>query len=209
MFLSYPIPRIRSLVFVVAAVCYSGFAARGQLNAADISFHDYKGGGWIELSGEITAGDAAEIEAALKYKAWRNAALYLDSPGGSAIEGILLGLLARTKGITTVVGNRSCASACALAWAGGEIRLMMPNARVGFHSVYRIQADGQPKRSEIGNKAVKEYVELLSLPDAAYHLMTQANPEEMLWISPSIASNSGLEYHQLDPERDVVPFSQQ
>ena len=180
----------------------------GTVNAAEIKLFDYKGGGWVELSGPIEYGDAKTMAELLRPKDWKHTAIYLDSPGGSALEGVRLGMLARTMGFTTVVGNRDCASACALAWSGGEMRLMMPSARVGFHTTYILNEENQPLRSEEGNAVVRSYVALLGMSERAFSVMTHAEPEDILWIDESLASFSGLDYHQLDHERDVIPYSQ-
>lgn len=111
-------------------------------------------------------------------------------------------------GFSTVVGNRLCASACALAWAGGENRLMMPSARVGYHSTYVLDEKGQTLRSNEGNAVVRSYVALLGLPPSAFATMIHAEPHEIIWLNKTIAAKSGLDYYQLDPARDVIPYSQ-
>lgn len=197
--MSRVIPTAISLLAIFLCSCAS---------AAEIRLFDYKGGGWIELNGRIVEGDATKIASALKSKNWTSTALYFNSSGGDALEGIRIGLLARTMGFSTVVGNRLCASACALAWSGGTTRLMMPGARVGYHSTYTLDEKGSPLRSQEGNAVVRSYVALIGLPATAFQIMIHAQPDQILWLNEKIAEISGLKYYQLDQTRDVIPFSQ-
>ncbi|MDQ0393839.1 hypothetical protein [Labrys monachus] len=71
--------------------------------------------------------------------------LIIDSPGGHLIEGMKLGFMLRSLGISIFVGrvgqqgggnvafNGSCMSACVYALMGGSKRFVMPGSRVGIH----------------------------------------------------------------------------
>ncbi len=58
--------------------------------------------------------------------------LTLDSPGGYIAEARGVVTVLRAHGIATHV-ERHCASACALIFAGGSVRTLAPDARIGLH----------------------------------------------------------------------------
>lgn len=59
--------------------------------------------------------------------------MLLESPGGSLIDGILLGREVRSQGLRTVA-RYECASACAMIFLGGVERVLAGSrARIGFH----------------------------------------------------------------------------
>src|SRR6476620_8814312 len=94
-----------------------------------------KGSAVIFVEGDLEYGDE---------RLFANVAVPLDSAivvfrsnGGNLKAGIDIGKAIRLKGFLTVVPDgQSCASACALAWLGGRVRLMGKSARVGFHAAY-------------------------------------------------------------------------
>lgn len=57
----------------------------------------------------------------------------LDSRGGRVAEGLALGRLILDRNLDTLVSGE-CSSACVTAFAGGNRRLIGPQARVGLHS---------------------------------------------------------------------------
>jgi hypothetical protein len=175
--------------------------------AATIEFHPHRGGGWIEVTGEIESGDKDLILDLLRRENWTPTTIYLNSPGGNALEGLQIGLLVDILGLTTVVGSRTCTSACALAWLGGQKRLLMPDSMVGFHSAYTIESDGELRRSEIGNAAIALYGAILGMDASAIDFLTAADPEDIFWITPLIASRLGIDVYWLDASRDVIPYS--
>jgi hypothetical protein len=65
------------------------------------------------------------------------ALIAFQSDGGSVIAGIEIGKIIRLRNFATLVpDNLRCASACALAWLGGAVRFMGPEAQIGFHAAY-------------------------------------------------------------------------
>ena len=103
----------------------------------------------IEVAGELIQGDEAKfIEAAIRSP---DAIVVFHSGGGNLFAGIEIGKAIRLKGFSTLVpDNMHCASACALAWLAGRVRLMSDTARVGFHAVYTSE-DGETRVSSVGN----------------------------------------------------------
>lgn len=100
---------------------------------------------YIEAEGTIIPGDAARLVAMLNALPPSDGypGISLNSPGGSLIEGILLGQAFRQFGVETVVrSGKECHSACAVAFLGGTRqyatgkgvgRTLEVGAHLGFH----------------------------------------------------------------------------
>lgn len=90
----------------------------------------------ISMSGEIVHGDAAALRAELlKYEGrpLTEISFEFDSPGGSLLEGILIGQVIATLPEDTtsrVAGGNSpiCASACVYAYIGADFRFIEEGA---------------------------------------------------------------------------------
>ncbi|WP_417206139.1 peptidoglycan-binding protein [Antarctobacter sp.] len=108
------------------------------------------------LEGEIVAGDADKLRAFAKTNGWERAfagsgdtenikTLCLNSRGGNFLEGIEIGFVLGGIGMRTAVGpDRTCESACALAFMYGTFRAfediikperrLHPRGKLGFHA---------------------------------------------------------------------------
>lgn len=60
--------------------------------------------------------------------------IVLDGPGGHVGVGTRLGRMIKARGLDTLT-TEMCASACSLAFAAGNRRLLRKGARLGFHAV--------------------------------------------------------------------------
>src|SRR5215475_10156487 len=155
----------------------------------------------IEVVGELIRGDEAKfIEAAIKSA---DAIVVFHSGGGNLLAGIEIGKAIRLKGFSTMVpDNMYCASACALAWIAGRVRLMSDTARVGFHAVYTSQ-DGETRVSSAGNAIVGAYLNQLGLPTSAIIYITGAPPDGMQWLNFADAQRVGIEVKRLNLTEDA------
>jgi hypothetical protein len=87
-------------------------------------------GGWLTLSGEITASTDDRVIAAIRRE--RPAGLALDSAGGLANEARRIGYAVRAAGIATRVGDGGqCLSECTFILAAGVRRKVDRGGRVG------------------------------------------------------------------------------
>ncbi len=88
----------------------------------------------VLLTGPIGMGDE---------KAFHATAAKLDGhvvvttgPGGNVHAAVSIGNEIRARGWSTLVPpNTDCASACALIWLSGDLRMMAEGARIGFHAL--------------------------------------------------------------------------
>jgi hypothetical protein len=100
----------------------------------------------VYANGEIVEGDAERLLKVLQSSRVPpndNVSVYLDSPGGSVMEGIKLGKMISSLKANTNVGVQSsdrlapfpgqCASACVLAYLGGNYRFLNKDSNLGVH----------------------------------------------------------------------------
>lgn len=66
----------------------------------------------------------------------------LSSPGGNLSQAMIMGEIIRARGLVTAVGTANssgrikpsyCASACVMAYAGGQVRIGIDGSRLGVH----------------------------------------------------------------------------
>jgi hypothetical protein len=175
-----------------AALSAAALLASGDLaRPAEITVNDDDGKSIILIRGELAFGDERKfVDVAL---ARPNALVVLEGPGGNLTTGLEIGRAIRLKGfVTAVVSDSFCASACALAWLGGQTRLMGATARIGFHAAYRSGPDGSPVPASTGNALVGAYLNQLGLPTSAILYISEAPPEGMNWLSPGEARSHGI-----------------
>jgi hypothetical protein len=176
-------------------------AAAGPAGAVtiDVRTVDRDGGptSVIVVEGEFVYGDEkAFIQAALNVP---EGFVVLSSPGGNVHAAIEIGKAIRLKGLkTAVLDGATCASACAIAWLGGNTRYMGRNAQVGFHAV-TLSNDPKHLADSVGNALVGAYLGQLNLSTPAIAYITQAQPDDMRWLTVEDAREVGIEVSDLTP----------
>ena len=87
----------------------------------------------ITYEGTVKDGDAGRLFTLLESTGIKT--LYLNSPGGAAVEGYRLGYLIQDMGVRTIVKEGDvCHSACAIAFIAGATKTM--DGMLGFHVAY-------------------------------------------------------------------------
>ena len=104
----------------------------------------------VEISGPIGPDSVEVIERLLSKMSTCNGygpTIYLNSGGGLLRDGFRLGYLFRKYSVFTVVENgQTCASACALAFLGGQSRTINGDGKLVFHAPYHRSAlTGEPE----------------------------------------------------------------
>jgi len=99
----------------------------------------------LYLDGPFDAGAAARLAGFIAQQGISQAAVYLNSPGGSLVSGMAIGRLLREQRFHTHVGKRTadprkpasgvCYSACPFAYAGGTGRFLAEGSVLGIHRV--------------------------------------------------------------------------
>lgn len=163
--------------------------------AAEITRED----GVIRITGRIEVGDAGRFGTAAQ-SAPAGTKVVLHSGGGAAMDGLSIGVQIRKLGFNTVA-DALCASACALAWAGGVERFVAPKTLVGFHKVYNVMVSGTgKKRKETkvpnaeGNAIVVSYLTGLGYDPRFVAFAIDAEPNELAILTPEMSEVSGAKF---------------
>src|SRR5262245_16313159 len=100
---------------------------------ADVVIEDIKPiGQAISIVGEIGPNDFEQFKLKASPLVGKRM-VALNSPGGNVFAALQIGEFIRLRGWLTFVFGE-CDSACALIWLAGTPRMMMSNAKVGFHA---------------------------------------------------------------------------
>jgi ATP-dependent protease ClpP protease subunit len=94
----------------------------------------------VELSGPIGPDSSEVVERLLSKMTTCNGYgpyVYLNSGGGTLKDGYKLANIFRKYSASTIVGyQQSCASACAVAFLGGQTRVVFSGGKLIFHAPY-------------------------------------------------------------------------
>lgn len=103
-------------------------------------------GGVLEATGTIDIGASQRLATELETRGEYVKTVSLNSPGGSVQDAMAMGKLLRENHVATEVADGAlCASSCPLILAGGEKRLVGPNAAVGVHQFYAVAGAANPR----------------------------------------------------------------
>lgn len=180
------------LIFCAALLVGCIRLTAGQTQAAQITVSSDGGGAALVLiRGELTLVDARRF--LRKTQGISDAVVLLQSPGGNAFAGIMIGKAIRQRGFLTAVPPAvNCASACALAWLAGTPRFMAKNSQIGFHATYFMKS-GRPRTSAAANDIVRSYLTQLGMPKQAVTYFSGAPPERIYWLSIDATRSLGIE----------------
>jgi len=172
------------------------------------------------LDGEIKGGETLQLEALLsKLPSNQSAAIILNSPGGSLVEGLKLGrLFYRARIATSVLGHGGgCHSACAIAFLGGRdherkaSRIKMTGSNLGFHQFNRSRSAAEMARKYTKTEMLRTYAVTLSIVEYLsdigedmqfLHLMLKAPNAQINLISNEDALTYGI--HVMDEQSEQV-----
>jgi hypothetical protein len=148
-------------------------------------------GRWtIFLDGYIDSQASRRLGSLIAQRRIGVAAVYLNSPGGSLLEGMAIGRLLRERGYETRVGARAsdtgeagrgvCYSACPFAFAGGVRRRVDPGSELGVHRVEnRVPwPDGAAFDKRVAGEATA-YLASMGVSDELFLLMEQVPQEQI------------------------------
>ena len=185
------------LVAIQAGIATSASAA----DITHIRVHDRD---FIVVSGELKPGDEKKFEHATLNIA--DAAVHLDSPGGSLAATIEIGKMVSSKKYRTVVqAGATCTSGCALIWVAGSKRSLSGAGKVGFHASFWERGD-QVKQAGVGNALIGRYLTLLNLPERAILFATIAGPDEVRWLDASKMAEAGIQFEPFN-DQDAIAFA--
>lgn len=156
----------------------------------------------VTLYGEIRPNDNVLFSNAIT--GLSDALIILESPGGSLGAGLEIGKKIRMRNFSTLVrSDRTCASACSLAWLGGSKRYMQERARIGFHAAYVIR-EGVAYEKGDGNALMGAYLTNLGLGERAVAYITMAAPDDMTYLDINAAQALGIDVELLPGQRQTA-----
>lgn len=158
------------------------FLSVSNTEAAEVYLAEADGLPVIRVQGPLESGDEARFADVSRQSAV--ALVELNGPGGDLAAGLAIGRQIARRGFTTSVAMEgTCASACALAWLAGQVRLMDATSRVGFHAASVDLGRGLVVVGS-GNALIGSYLHALGYSDRAIAYVTEASPEGMSWLDP-------------------------
>ena len=205
---------LRHLAFLAIALCSTqtpafassttglrfAFASDPASRFAEVSTQGYRN---VFVTGEFREGDASRFADFVRRNELEMANVVFDSPGGSLIEGINLGRLIRSLRFNTDIGSALnisgqdssaiCASACAYAFAGGELRSMSAGARLGLHQ-FRSELDtsGSEADTQTVSAILVFYLSEMGVDANAFAIASVTRPDEMIWLTYDDAMQIGF-----------------
>src|SRR6266478_6914909 len=181
--------RVIILGIAIAVCCVE------QASSATIRSIPAKRGVIIEISGQITNGDADVFIGEVKRV---NASgktierVQLNSGGGKLLEGVRLATAIREAKISTAVGQGAvCASACFLAFAAGDPKFAGDGARIGVHRA-SLKGGQETVLSEAVTVSMGSFVKELGVPSGIVGRMLKTSPRQILWLNSHDLHSMGV-----------------
>ena len=160
--------------------------------AAEIFAKKVKGLYVVVVKGDIEKDDDDVFKAVTSKLPSGNTLVAFNSDGGSVVAGLNIGLMIRAKRFATFVpADALCASVCGLAWLAGAPRLVTSESRVGFHGAYNSETK---QATSGGNALAGAYLARLGFSYDAIYTLTTTKPDEMLWMTATLANKLGIKH---------------
>jgi hypothetical protein len=179
------------LLGMAVAVCWGALAFSATIK----SLPGKRGGVIIEISGQITAGDA---DAFIREVKQANAVgklvenVQLNSTGGRLLEGAKLAGAIREGKISTTVGQGAvCASACFLAFAAGNPKFAGDRALIGVHKASD-QGGRETVLSGAATVSMARFAKELGVPSAIIGRMVTTPPKQIVWLNSQDLQSMGV-----------------
>ena len=124
----------------------------------------------------------------------------LSSPGGDLTQAIIMGEIIRSRGLATAVGVASaagqiepsfCASACVLAYAGGQPRYGVEGSALGVHRFVTSMPGSDPvAETQRTAGMVLSYLTKMGVSSSVVEAMSETR--DVRWLGPREASAMNL-----------------
>lgn len=180
------------------------FAPSAAMTATAVAMPD--GRKALAVSGKIGPASARwfreQLDAA---KLIAGDTVFLSSPGGSLDQGLIMGAVVRSRGLTTVVGRAEaggrpqpsrCASACVFVFAGGVIREAMPRSALGVHQFTSASPPSDESASDIMARTqqttgiILDYMTRMGVSPSIIQAMTAS--KDIRWLTDKEAFDLNL-----------------
>lgn len=183
---------------------WKDFFGSPSMTASVVSMTDGRKG--LAIDGRIGPASASWLREQLDAaKLTSGDVVFLSSPGGSLDQGLIMGAVVRSHGLTTVVGRvdssgrpqpARCASACVFVFAGGKIREAMPRSMLGVHQFSSTSAKGEESAGEIVSRTqqttgiILDYITRMGVSPSIMQAMTAS--KDIRWLTEKEAFDLNL-----------------
>ena len=165
-------------------------------------------GGGVKIEGAIEPGDYEKFLKFIRqdfdnYIAFQNK-VYLNSPGGDVVEAIRISNLLKTAYSSTLVANNGyCFSSCFLIWAGGAIRMLPNDGKLGIHRITLSRNEVSVLAAEkvVGpaSKSVEEYLLSTGIPRNIVDKMNETSSADIFIMDNKWLIKEGYVYSIMFP----------
>lgn len=175
------------IVFTAALLLSFSVAARCDLTYEPGRTED--GLSYLVVHGSFTKGDdLSEFTAAVR--AANPTVVTFNSPGGNVIKAMELGRLIRAFELNTLQFRElECASACALAFLGGVVRIALPGSigvhRASFADGHQMSADDAVSSVQAMTAEVMSYMYSMGADPGLLQLSLRYDASDMRYLSGS------------------------
>jgi hypothetical protein len=157
----------------------------------------------IKVDGEIKLNDEKKFDAVIKANNIKVAVVYLDSPGGNMLAGLLMGLSIHEHNFATMVYyDTHCVSMCSAMWMAGGKRYATPTSKIGFHQVYTLDRRGRMHSDAMGTAMMKKYYAEIGVPKPAADFLVAADPNDVYWLNGDLAAGFKIDVTTLDDKKE-------
>jgi hypothetical protein len=173
---------------------------------------------WIAAEGIITESTPPEFERFLQENVWYTENwIEFHSPGGNLYAAMELGRTIRRMGLNTTIRrtltldnpdysmdilefeDAVCASACAYAFMGGNVRRVAGDGKLGLHRFGHPELELDGARAQIAASDIAQYLQDMEVSQAVLQIASRYDfSGEMFFISQSVADQLGIDF---DPSR--------
>lgn len=198
------IPAYRDLSSPGAWSYWNDLFGSPSMTATAVTMADGRKG--LAIQGQIGPASAGwfrdQLDAA---KLGSGDVVFLSSPGGSLDQGLIMGAVVRSRGLTTVVGRvdsggrpqpARCASACVFVFAGGKVREAMPRSMLGVHQFSSTGAKGEESAGDIVSRTqrttgiILDYMTQMGVSPSIMQAMTAS--KDIRWLTEKEAFDLNL-----------------
>lgn len=172
-----------------------------QVSAAHIKQREITMNGsterWIIVRGLIEQGDTVNFLGALGTSERRAVTVWLDSPGGSAAEGLAIARMIKTLGLNTYVHSDSkCDSICSIMFLSGKRKMVTASSRIGIHAAH----DLKTKRIDAyANAKIGWYLGSIDYPEELIDLWINTKPDRLVDLNDGPNTNLRLGLETVTP----------
>lgn len=194
-------------------------AVAGKITVAISDRENASCWGGIRFDGEIVDGDAARLEKEILnlHKKFHTSSyptqcygaalrVHLRSPGGSVLEGIALGRIARKYELATWAHD--CASSCVMVFAGGVRRVSQGPVEVHQPFFQKMNPELTSKQIGLVRKEligrISDYIEEMNVSSRLLDVMLSTPPEKMRALTKKELQDLRLEGNDPDFEEKEI-----